>query len=76
MAVVGIAHGLAIGLRDGDQAAGVVVLVEGIALRRRDSGQQAELVIRIGLGLLARVVRREDVAGLVVGIENQGAGSG
>ena len=35
-----------------------------------------QLVIRIGLGLLARVVRREDVAGLVVGVENQGAGSG
>ena len=76
MAVVGIAHGLAIGLRDGDQAAGVVVLVEGIALRRRDSGEKPQLVIRIGLGLLTRVVRREDVAGLVVGIENQGAGSG
>ncbi len=68
MAVVGIAHGLAIGLRDGDQAAGVVVLVEGIALRRRDSGQQAKLVVSIRLGLFARVVRRKDVAGLVVGV--------
>ena len=76
MAVVGIAHGLAIGLGDGEQTARLVVLVEGIALRRRDGGEEPQLVIRIGLGLLARVVRREDIARAVIGHENHGAGSG
>lgn len=76
MAVVGVADGLAARLRDGEQTAGVVVLVEGIALRRRDSGQQAELVIRIRLRLLPGIIRREDVARAVIGDENQDAGSG
>ena len=76
VAVVGITHGLAVRLRDGDQTAGVVVLEERIALRHGNGGEKPQLVIRIGLGLFARVVRRERVAGLVVGIENQGAGSG
>ena len=76
VAVVGIAHGLAIGLGNGEQAARVVILVEGIALRCGDGGQQAKLVVSIRLGLFARVVRRKNIAGLVVGIENQGAGSG
>ena len=75
MAVVGITHRLAIGLRDGDQAARFVVLVEGIAFRRGDSGEKPQLVIGIGLGLLARVVRREDIARAVIGNENLGAGS-
>ena len=76
MAVVGITHGLAVRLRDRDQTAGIVVLVEGIALRRGDGGEEPQLVIGIGLGLLTRVVRREDVARAVIGHENHGAGSG
>ena len=68
VAVVGITHGLAVRLRDRDQTAGIVVLVEGIALRRGDGGEEPQLVIRIGLGLLPGIVRRKNIAGLVVGI--------
>ena len=63
-----IADGIAVGLRDGDQAARLVVLIEGIALRRRDSGEKPQPVIGVRLGLLARVVRREHVASLVVAV--------
>ena len=47
---------------------GVVVLVEGIALRRGDGGKKPQLVIRIGLGLLSGIVRREDIARAVIGV--------
>lgn len=62
-------------LVDRDPTAGVVVPVEGIAILRSDGGKQAKLVIGIGLGLLACVVRRQDIARAVIGDENQDAGS-
>ena len=74
MAVVGIAHGLAVGLRDGDQTAGVVTLVEGVALCRGDSSEKSQLVVGIRLRLFARVVRRQDIARAVVGDEKKGSG--
>ena len=56
MAVVGIVHGLAVRLGDGEEAAGIVVLVLRHALGGGDGGQQTDFVIGMFLRLLPGVV--------------------
>ena len=56
MTVVGIADGIAVRLGDGDETAGVVVLVLCHARGGGDGGQQTDFVIGMFLRLLPGVV--------------------
>ena len=53
------------------KAARGVILVQRVALGGGNGGQQAKLVVSVRLDLLARLVRRQHVVGLVIGAANQ-----
>ena len=67
MVVIGVADGVPVGLRDGNEIPALVVLVFRHALGGGNGGQLAQLVIAVLLVPVAAVCR-EDVTGLVVGI--------
>ena len=68
MTVIGIADGIAVRLGDGEETAGIVVLVLCHTLCSGDGGQQTNLVIGVLLGLLPGIVHSQDVACAVVGV--------